>query len=75
MPSEDNALTKITSSKLASKLKLKTPELLEKLVSLGYIEEINEKQVLTDKGASFGGEAKTGRYGSFFIWPENVLAE
>ncbi|MFT5730451.1 MAG: phosphatidylserine/phosphatidylglycerophosphate/cardiolipin synthase-like enzyme [Desulforhopalus sp.] len=72
---EDNAPTKITSSKLAGKLKLKTPELLEKLVSLGYIEEINEKQVLTTKGSSFGGEAKKGRFGSYFIWPENFLAE
>lgn len=72
---EENVSTKITSSKLASKLKLKTPELLEKLLSSGYIEEENEKQILTDKGISAGGEAKKGRFGAYFIWPECFTAE
>jgi phosphatidylserine/phosphatidylglycerophosphate/cardiolipin synthase-like enzyme len=73
-PAEDNVSTKITSSKLASKLKLKTPELLEKLLLSGYIEEENEKQTLTDKGVTAGGEAKKGRFGAYFIWPEDFLA-
>jgi len=72
---EDNSSNKITSSKLASKLKLKTPELLEKLLSSGYIVEQNEKQTLTDKGITAGGEAKKGRFGSYFIWPEDFAAE
>ncbi|MCP4991812.1 MAG: DNA repair protein [Colwellia sp.] len=72
---ENNVSTKITSSKLASKLKLKTPELLEQLLSSGYIEEDNEKQTLTAKGVTAGGEAKKGRFGAYFIWPENFSAE
>lgn len=74
-PTEENGSAKITSSKLASKLKLKTPELLDKLLSSGYIEEENEKQTLTDKGVTAGGEAKKGRFGAYFIWPANFLAE
>jgi hypothetical protein len=27
--------------------------------------------VLTDKGMAIGGEAKKGRYGDYFIWPED----
>lgn len=61
---------KLTSSKLAVKLKLKTPELLSVLTSNGYIKEIDGKQTLTPKGESAGGEAKTGRYGAYFLWPE-----
>jgi len=72
---EKSVTTKITSSKLASKLKLKTSELLEKLLSSGYIEEENEKQTLTDKGVTAGGEAKKGRFGAYFIWPEDFSAE
>jgi phosphatidylserine/phosphatidylglycerophosphate/cardiolipin synthase-like enzyme len=74
-PKEDNLSLKITSSKLASKLKLKTPELLEQLLLSGYIEEANEQQTLTDKGVTAGGEAKKGRFGSYFIWPENFSVE
>ncbi len=68
-----NKLSKITSSKLAAKLKLKTPELLEKLVSTGYIEDIDGKQALTKKGETAGGEAKSGRFGAYFIWPEMFI--
>ena len=73
-PLEVNASTKITSSKLAIKLKLKTPELLEQLLLGGYIKEENDKQVLTDKGETAGGEAKSGRFGAYFIWPEDFTA-
>ena len=67
---EENELSKLTSSKLALKLKLKTPELLEVLLVNGYITESGGKQVLTAKGEKIGGEAKTGRFGEYFMWPE-----
>lgn len=41
---------KLTTSKLAVKLKLKTDELLEKLVSLGFLERKGEKEYITQKG-------------------------
>ncbi|MEI6858321.1 MAG: phospholipase D family protein [Shewanella sp.] len=72
---EETISTKITSSKLAGKLKLKTPELLEKLLLSGYIEEENHKQTLTEKGVTVGGEAKKGRFGAYFIWPEDFTVE
>ncbi len=62
--------SKITSSKLAIKFKLKTPELIAMLITGGYVEELDEKQVLTEKGEASGGEAKTGRFGAYLIWPE-----
>ena len=64
--------SKITSSKLAAKLKLKTPELLEILVANGYLSEDGDKNLLTKKGESAGGEAQTGRFGEYFIWPETL---
>ncbi len=70
MKSEKNELSKITTSKLATQLKLKTPELLKTLIANGYIEQIDDKQVLTKKGEMAGGEAKSGRFGAFFIWPK-----
>lgn len=69
-----DSASKMTSSKLASQLKLKTPELISKLMSMGYIEEVDQKQVLTAKGISAGGEAKVGRFGAYFIWPENIIS-
>ena len=72
---EDHSTNKITSSKLASKLKLKTPDLLSKLLLSGYIAEENEKQNLTPKGITAGGEAKQGRFGAYFIWPETFIPE
>jgi hypothetical protein len=73
--SENGDLSKITSSKLAAKLKLKTPELFGILLSEGYIKETDEKQTLTSKGESSGGEAKAGRFGAYFIWPEGFVPE
>ena len=67
--------SKITSSKIATKLKIKTPKLIEKLIAHGYIKEVDKKQILTPKGESSGGEAKKGRFGAYFIWPENFTIE
>ena len=68
---EENDFQKLTSSKLALKLKLKTPELLEILTANGFVTEAEGKPILTEKGEAIGGEAKTGRFGDYFIWPES----
>lgn len=65
-------LTKLTTAKLASKMGLKTPELLEKLIAKGYLKLDNEKQILTDSGKEIGGEFRTGQYGLYFLWNENI---
>ena len=71
-PKANNGATgKLTTSKLSSKLGLKTDELMEKLVSLGYLEVREDKQYLTAKGKQAGGEFRTGQFGSYFLWLEN----
>lgn len=63
---------KITSSKLAQKLGMKTNDLIEKLVSSGYLELRDAKHYLTAKGKVGGGEFKMSpKYGPYFLWPEN----
>ncbi|MEY8715325.1 phospholipase D family protein [Francisella philomiragia] len=67
---------KLTSSKLASKYKIKTSDLMEKLVLLEFlIKDKNNEYQLTEKGILVGGEAKKGRYGDYIIWPEDLAIE
>ena len=47
---ENTNSEKITSSKLAQKLGIKSKELTEKLISSGYLEEKESKHYLTSKG-------------------------
>jgi len=62
---------KVPSSRLGQRLGLKTAELLELLVKLGYLELKDEKHYLTDKGKEIGGEFKMSpRFGPYFLWPE-----
>lgn len=67
----DNS-SKLTSSKLATKLGIKTSDLLDKLTELGYLEIKEEKHYLTAKAKEIGGEFKKGQYGTFFIWNADV---
>ncbi|WP_407304975.1 phospholipase D family protein [Acinetobacter sp.] len=64
--------TKLTTAKLALKVGLKTPELFEKLIAKGYLKLDNEKHFLTDTGKAIGGEFRTGQYGNYFLWHENI---
>jgi phosphatidylserine/phosphatidylglycerophosphate/cardiolipin synthase-like enzyme len=69
-PEEDDQTTKLTSSKLAQKLGLKTPDLIEKLVATGFLELKEGKPYLTPKGKEAGGEFRGSKYGAYFLWPE-----
>lgn len=63
---------KITSSKLAQKLGMKTSELLEKLTESGDLEDREGKHYLTVKGKERGGEFHMGaKFGAYFLWPES----
>lgn len=67
---------KLTSSKLAIKLGLKTPSLIEKLTSIGYLTQDGDKHSLTEKGKEAGGEFKfSKRFGPYFLWPSDVPVE
>lgn len=64
--------TKLTTAKLAGKLGLKTTELFETLIQKGYLKLEEDKHFLTDLGKAIGGEFRTGQYGGYFLWPENI---
>jgi hypothetical protein len=62
---------KLSSSKLAQRLGIKTPELLEQFVASGFLVIEDGKHRLTQKAAEAGCEfiAKS-RFGPYFLWPE-----
>ena len=65
---EEIIFTKLTTAKLAAKVGIKTPDLLEKLVNKGYLNLTeNGKHFLTDSGKAIGGEFRTGQYGIYFL--------
>ncbi|NOQ35046.1 MAG: DNA repair protein [Methylococcaceae bacterium] len=64
--------SKLTTSKLAKKLGKKTDELLEVLVNHNYLEFSDDKHRLTSKGKQAGGEYKTGRFGEYFLWADDL---
>ena len=72
-PSTVDQSEKLTSSKLAKKHGIKTPELLIKLVEFGYLSADGDKHTLTPKGEKMGGEyISKARFGGYFLWPENI---
>ena len=69
----EESTDKLTTSKLAQKLGMKTGVFVEKLMSLGYLEGRNGKNFITSKGKEAGGKFKISKkYGPYFIWPENL---
>ena len=70
---EQEPAGKLTTSRFARKLGLKTGELLERAVALGHVEAQEEQHVLTPKGQQAGIEfiAKS-RFGPYFLWPESL---
>lgn len=64
---------KLTTSKLAQKMGLKTGELLERLVIAGLLEYRDGRHYITAKGKDAGGEFRMSqKFGPYFLWPENV---
>ena len=62
----------LTTSKMAAKHGMKTEPFLEKLVAAGYLEWREDKHFLTSEGKKAGGQFKTGRFGAYFLWPEDL---
>lgn len=64
---------KLTTSKLAHKLGLKTSELTDKLITAGLLELKDGKNYITAKGKESGGEFRmSSKFGPYFLWPENL---
>lgn len=75
-PAVEEIKGKLTSSKLAQKLGVKTTELTEKLVITGYLELRDTKHYLTAKGKAAGGEFRMSpKFGSYFLWLEHFEPE
>lgn len=73
---EEAASSKLTSSRLAAKHKLKTAQLLDRLVQSGHLEIKGDKHHLTDKGKQAGGEFKfSKKFGAYFLWPEDLALD
>lgn len=69
-PEAEESFGKLTSSKLAQKLGMKTSEFVEKLIAFGYLEARNDKHYLTAKGKEAGGEFRMSpKFGTYFLWP------
>jgi phosphatidylserine/phosphatidylglycerophosphate/cardiolipin synthase-like enzyme len=70
---EESGDEKLTTSKLAHKLGMKTNELLDKLIGAGYLESRDGKNYITSKGKDAGGEFRmSAKFGPYFLWPENL---
>lgn len=71
--SDEDKTTKLTSSKLGQRYRLKAAEFLDKMVELGYLELNSGKHQLTKKGIDVGGELKVSpKFGAYFLWPEDL---
>lgn len=71
--SEENGFDKLTTSKLAKALGLKTAELTDKLLGAGLIERDGDQFKLTGNGKAAGGEFRfSKKYGPYFLWPTDM---
>lgn len=70
---DESAPGKLTTSKLAQKLGVKTAELTEKLVHAGLLEMRDTKPYITPKGKEAGGEFRMSpKFGPYFLWPDSL---
>lgn len=74
--SDDDALgDKLTTSKIAQKMGLKTAQLLERATEQGYLVLNGDKHVLTPKGELAGVEfVAKSRFGPYFLWPQGFTS-
>jgi len=70
---EGETSQKLTTSKLAQKLGLKTSDFTESLVTKGFLESKDGKLYLTEAGKTAGGEFRMSKkFGPYFLWPESL---
>jgi phosphatidylserine/phosphatidylglycerophosphate/cardiolipin synthase-like enzyme len=70
--SEDDASgDKLTTSKMAQKIGLKTAQFLERATAQGYLVLNGDRHALTPKGEQAGVEfVAKSRFGPYFLWPQ-----
>lgn len=64
--------TKLTTSKLAVKMQMKTNELNKKFVEMGYLEKKGKNFNLTKAGKEAGGIMKSTGARAYILWDENT---
>ena len=68
---ETESVGKLSTSRLAKKLGLRTQELTDHLLHLGAIEISEGRKQITPLGRRLGGELRvSARFGPYFLWPE-----
>lgn len=64
---------KLSTSRLAKALGLKTSELTEKLINRGFLAKEGEQFKLTDAGKQAGGAFRISKkFGPYFLWPKEL---
>lgn len=64
---------KLSTSRIAKNLGLKTKEFLDLAVREGWLVSEGEDHKLTEKGKDAGGElVSSARFGKYFQWPNNI---
>ena len=70
---EEVSSGKLTSSKLAQRLGMKTNELMDKFIQSGFLEPRDGKHYITAKGKEVGGEFRMSpKHGAYFLWPDSL---
>ena len=71
---DESSGDKVPSSKLAQKFGLKTAQLLDRAIELGYLVQQGDKHALTPKGEQAGVEfVAKSRFGPYFLWPQDLV--
>ncbi|NOX15459.1 MAG: hypothetical protein GXP61_05470 [Epsilonproteobacteria bacterium] len=64
--------TKLTTSKLALELEMKTNELNKTFVQMGYLEKKGKNFTLTKEGKSAGGVVKSNGSRAYILWNKDT---
>ena len=68
----ESAGDKLTSSKIAAKLGMKTAQFMDRATEQGFLALEGDKHVMTAKGEKAGVEfVAKSRFGSYFLWPQD----
>lgn len=69
---DEQSAGKLTTSKLAQKIGIKTSDFIEQLTKAGYLEARDGKNYITPKGKDVGGEFRMSpKHGPYFLWPDS----
>lgn len=60
---------KLSTSKLAKRLGVKTQQMSRMLIRSGYLQGEGDSITLTEAGKLVGGELKSSKFGPYFAWP------